>query len=217
MRFGRLIVTSRDPSDRRRPHFICLCDCGQLTSVAASALHRGYTRSCGCLHRERAAELGRQNATHGEARHGRQTPEYRAWGSMIARCYDTRSPSYSDYGGRGVTVCDRWRDSFEAFLSDIGRRPSPHHSVDRLNNDRGYEPGNVRWATKLEQTNNRRTTVFVEFQGERLSVSEIARRVGMSDAVLRKRLARGWTLERALALRGRQKPGPRPASQRVAL
>jgi hypothetical protein len=96
-----------------------------------------------------------QNTTHGHAASGR-TPEYNAWVSLNQRCKNPKNPRWKDYGGRGVTVCARWRDSFEAFLADMGPRPSSEHSIDRINNDGNYEPGNVRWATRAEQYANRR-------------------------------------------------------------
>jgi hypothetical protein len=154
LRFGRVVVLARAGrvGVRRDARWRCRCDCGTETVIRADRLRDGTTRSCGCLHRP-----------HGEA-HGRGvlpgTVEYRTWEDMITRCTNPRTKGWPHYGGRGITVCDRWRDRFAAFLADMGRRPSPAHSLDRFpNNDGNYEPGNCRWATWSEQMRNRRPRV----------------------------------------------------------
>ena len=156
-RFGRLAVlgqTDRPEGSRDNSAFwACRCDCSALISVRAPALILRGTASCGCYRRENAQT---QKTTHGLS----LTPEYRAWAGIIQRCTNPKQTVYADYGGRGITVCDRWRDSFEAFFQDMGRRPSPEHSIDRRNNDGDYEPGNVRWATKEKQAQNRRRSVM---------------------------------------------------------
>jgi hypothetical protein len=135
---------------------------------------------------------------HGAARRGRQTPEYVAWMAMKARCANPRTRDYELYGGRGVRVCDRWLESFESFLADVGRRPSPKHSLDRHpNKDGNYEPGNVRWATMSEQNRNKRTTHFLTYDGVTLCVTDWAKRLGMSDSNLCRRVKR-WGVERAI-------------------
>ena len=133
----------------------CLCDCGRMCTRTGSALTGGKVRSCGCLRAEiNALSLAKSNTKHGRTR----TAEYRAWTSMKKRCTDSRSPSWPDYGGRGITVCERWAHSFVAFLVDVGERPSPLHSIDRIDNDGNYEPGNVRWATREQQARNKRVS-----------------------------------------------------------
>lgn len=127
------------------------------------------------------------------------TPEYKNWFAMKARCTDPKHSAYRWYGARGITVCDAWRDSFQAFLSDVGERPTRQHTLDRIDNERGYEPGNVRWATRTEQMRNTRTNRWLEFNGERLVIQDWARRIGISQATLHQRLQRGWPLEHALA------------------
>lgn len=155
-RFGRLVAVEYAGRDRsRQPYFRLRCDCGNMTVAYAGSVKRGATQSCGCLHSEATSKALR---THGHASVDHKTGEYRAWVQMKTRCFN---PNYSErhlYGGRGITVCDRWCDSFEAFLADMGEKPSPTHSLDRFPNPNGnYEPGNCRWATPTQQANNRRT------------------------------------------------------------
>lgn len=127
----------------------CRCDCGNTHDAVRGALVSGLTLSCGCLNRERAAE---RKTTHGGSKH----PLYVTWRHMLERCLDPKCPSWKNYGGRGITICEQWRNDFTAFIRYIGPRPSDQYSVDRIDNDKGYEPGNVRWATREQQAQNRR-------------------------------------------------------------
>lgn len=133
----------------------------------------------------------------GESR-GRRTSEYRAWRDMRARCCNPNHGDYADYGGRGITVCERWRSSYVAFLEDMGRRPSQLHSLDRENNDASYSPDNCRWATPMEQAANRRTTQRLTFQGQTVTTRELADLVGVHVLRLRWRLSQGWPIEKAV-------------------
>lgn len=142
---------------------------------------------------------------HGEgssANNGaKQTPEYRAWRSMFQRCYDETCEAYERYGGRGIKVCKRWRDSYRAFLKDVGRKPSSQYTLNRIDNNRGYEPGNVEWATKKSQarnTANVERAIRLKFKGEKLTLLEWGERLGLHAETIRKRLNRGWTVAEAL-------------------
>lgn len=132
------------------------------------------------------------NATHRRT----NTPEYRSWTAMKSRCLNARSPAYKYYGGRGIVICGQWM-KFTAFLEDMGPRPSPKHSLDRYPNTNGnYEPGNCRWATIHEQNQNRRNNVTYEFNGERVTQNDLSRRLGISQAALWSRTARGVSCDR---------------------
>jgi hypothetical protein len=147
-RVGRLLVVELHSIDGEQARWSCLCDCGRATDVLGGNLRSGHTVSCGCFARARASI---ENRTHGM----RGTPTYVSWLAMKARCLRPGDRSFAEYGGRGITVCDRWRDSFANFLADVGERP-PGTSIDRIDNSRSYEPGNVKWSTAKEQANNRR-------------------------------------------------------------
>lgn len=204
-RFGRLVVlheTPKRPSNAGR-RVLCQCDCdfNKTIDVLFSALHSGNTRSCGCLHKEQLREMA---TTHGHNRPGKRTHVYGAYNAMKQRCENTNHLKYKDYGGRGIKVCERWLNSFEDFLADMGEPPSDKHTLDRFPDMNGnYEPGNVRWATAKEQCNNKRNNRLLTFNGETKTMTEWANQFGISDVTILKRLKRGWSVEKAITIPSR--------------
>ena len=208
-RFGRLTVLGESAPlvwrHRRYRKARCVCDCGSERDVPVQNLKRGLTISCGCYAAE-AASL--RNATHRLT----GSREHRSWAAMKARCYSERDASFARYGGRGIAVCERWRISFEAFLADMGPRP-PGHSLDRIDNDGNYEPGNCRWATAREQAANTSATHRLTIGGEELALAELSRRAGLSRSALRYRMGKGESVESA-ATRPHDNGGRRKANNR---
>ena len=189
-RYGRLTVIQRSPRHKKKAHWICQCDCGTITTVVGYSLRSGNTQSCKCL---RAELLGNKRRTHGK--HG--TPEYKIWQGMRVRCNTVNHQSYARYGAKGITIDPRW-DDFATFLADMGTRPSPHHSIDRIDSSGPYSPENCRWATLLEQANNNSRVHQITHQGQTVSAAMWARKTGIGYHTLYNRLfALGWTPEKA--------------------
>jgi hypothetical protein len=195
-KFARLTVTGRAPNNKfNQTAWFCVCDCGTRSVVNAHALRCGKTRSCGCLNREVVgAACKKRNTTHGESK----SSEHIAWLAMKERTCNPNFLQYHNYGGRGIRVCERWLNSYENFLADVGRKPTPKHSLDRIDSNGNYEPGNVRWATRDEQANNRTSNRFVEAFGERLTIIQWARKTGVGRHNISNRLKAGWTPEQAV-------------------
>lgn len=206
-RFGRLTVLHRAGWKGKAIMWACRCDCGKLHDVNGQALRDGHSQSCGCLHHEGIAD---RNRTHGLS----DSPEYRNWAAMLTRCTNPESQDYPNYGGRGITVCERWK-SFENFYADMGPRPGPAHTVDRKDNNGNYEPANCRWATPRQQARNRRNNALVTYQDETLLLTEWARRKGICRYTLWSRYKKGETGDRLFrkpkfcgASRARPQPSP---------
>lgn len=198
-RFTRWKVMSEAPRDRNgRRMFHCRCECGVERSVYAEGLAAGRSKSCGCLKVETCAKImvaGRKPPDP-NARYKR--PEYGVWRAMRDRCNRPKNKNYADYGGRGIKVYPEWDSSFDAFFAHLGPRPTSKHSIDRIDNDGDYEPGNVQWAVRTQQVRNTRLARIVTFNGETLHLKEWASRFGIGYSALKYRLAHGWGFERAI-------------------
>ena len=193
--FHRWTVVSRGEKDKKgRTQWLCKCECGQHRSLLGCKLKSGHSKSCGCYSRDRTVE---RSFKHGAARRGNNTPEFKAWQRMLGRCFLSTDHKYSDYGGRGITVCDEWK-SFSTFLSDMGTRPSAEHSLDRINVNGDYCPENCRWATLDQQANNKRRTIVLGYQGIVRTLSDWARVLELPSRLFRERYWRGWTTEEIL-------------------
>lgn len=199
-RYGRLTIVCEAPrrlTSAGRPIrvFQCHCDCGTTVDVSLSDLRSGHTSSCGCLHRQVVAKLGRSNATHGMT----DSLTWKSWKSMLDRCYGEHRTDNHNYKARGIIVCERWRHSFEAFLADMGERPSRRHSIERIDNDGHYEPGNCCWATPEQQGRNRRTNHNMTMNGQTMCLKDWANKVGIRETTLWARLKAGWSIEKSLS------------------
>lgn len=161
VQFGRLTVLDDSLykySGRKKRSALCKCQCGKTLVTTIELLRQMKTTSCGCVHTEGLKKIHREiNTKHGEFSNGKAgSPEYYSWNNLKCRCNNPKDKDYSKYGGRGIKVCKRWIKSFSNFLSDMGRKPGPEYSIDRINVDGNYEPSNCRWATPSQQVHNRR-------------------------------------------------------------
>jgi hypothetical protein len=179
--FGKLTVlfeVGRSNDGQRT--YLCQCECGNKTTVISGNLKKGNSRSCGCARKKVCADRMRLlNFKHGQT----NTKLWRTWMGVLERTTVVTSPKFKRYGGRGITVCDDWKD-FEIFAKDVGEPTSDSCSLDRIDNSRGYFPGNVRWATAKEQASNRSTNVWVWKDGEKMIASEVAKKVGVSKSTI---------------------------------
>ena len=191
-RFGRLTILSFSHiNEQRKAVWNCLCDCGNHCTVEGANLRKRTSKSCGCLARELSSI---RNSTHGMTHH----PLARTYRGMIERCYNPRLEAYPHYGGRGITVCDRWLESIANFVADMGERPEGK-TLDRIDLDGPYCPENCRWATSIEQMNNRTNSRFLTHDGQILTLAQWSRITGVSYGAIWRRLLAGWTIERTLS------------------
>lgn len=181
--FGRLtVIEPIGQTNRNMWKWKCICSCGNEIIVQSANLSNGNSKSCGCWNREK---LKKSNTKHGLT----LTPEYSVWSDIKTRCYNKKCKAYNNYGGRGISVCDRWLNSFEDFLSDVGKRPSKLYTLDRFPDVNGnYDPLNFRWATWEQQQNNRRDNKSIEYMGVKLTHSQWSRLFGRPNNYLYKRL-----------------------------
>ena len=203
-RIGRLTILSRAPNDQKgKPRWNCKCDCGNTCVISSTALLGGFTHSCGCLRKEYAAAV---HFKHGGSRRGKRDRLYAVWNAMRQRCENPRSSSYENYGGRGIAVCEEWKNSYETFRSwaiDNGYDPDADFglcTIDRIDVDGDYEPGNCRWADAKTQANNCRDNRKVTAFGKTQNASEWADETGIKCQTILSRLRNGWDPETALTI-----------------
>lgn len=185
-RYGRFCVLEQaddyiTPTGKRRTQWLCQCDCGKQFIAETTNILKGNTKSCGCFARERSVQ---SSITHG----GRYSRLYSIWSNIVTRCYNHNASNYKNYGGRGIAMCEEWRDSFESFRSWANENGySDMSTIDRINNELGYSPDNCRWATPSTQAKNRRSTVAVTVDGVTMTLSEWADTLGYSRSIFHSR------------------------------
>jgi hypothetical protein len=196
-RFGMLVITDIIRDGSHKVIAECLCDCGKIHEVMLTNLQGGNTISCGCAKRERIRQIGYEKKTHG-CSHYHTTREYRSWQGMKHRCYNPNDPFYKDYGDRGITVCDQWRNSFETFLKDMGDRPIGK-TLDRIDNNGNYCPENCKWSTQREQGRNTRVNRLFEYNGKMITLAELSEICGKNSGTLHQIIVKAkWTVEEAV-------------------
>ncbi|EKQ70400.1 hypothetical protein OsccyDRAFT_0687 [Leptolyngbyaceae cyanobacterium JSC-12] len=202
-RFGRLVAVSREGTNKSgRPLWRCICDCGNEKLTAAKELKNGKTKSCGCY---RAEILATHNISHGQTR-GKKSRMYKCWLDMKARCTNPNNKFYKDYGGRGIKVCERWLNSFENFKEDMGEMPD-NLTIERIDFNKDYEPGNCKWATYTEQARNTSRNRLITYKGETKCLAEWAETLGMTYQTLNTRINKHkWDIERAFTQPARKSP-----------
>lgn len=189
-RFSRWLVLGPDDSCKALK-WLCRCDCGTEKGVKGANLRGGFSKSCGCLAREVTSKISRTHGLSG-------SPEHRIWKNMHTRCYNKENPAYFRYGGRGIVMCERWKNSFQNFLDDMGKRPTPTHSIDRIDNDGIYSPKNCRWATRKEQASNYSRNRHITYKGKTKILQVWVDELGLSYLKIYKRIVmRNWDVARA--------------------
>lgn len=190
--FGRLAVVSRAGKDRWGSYmWLCMCECGTETTVLGYDLKKNKTKSCGCLRSEG------NNVTHGHTKNGKCSKAYHAWSGMIQRCTNINNTEYKNYGNRGIRVCKRW-SKFVNFLADMGDPQTNKYSLDRIDNNKGYNKLNCRWATHKQQARNKQNNRLITLDNKTQCLSAWAEEVGIAQSLIWKRLSRGWSSKRAL-------------------
>lgn len=219
--FGRLTVLEYSHSTHNGGHsyWKCQCECGNIITTVRARLKDGRTRSCGCLQRDLAKErYSKPNRRIGETR--KKTPEYTCWQNIKTRCFNPSTNSFKNYGERGITICDEWRDNFDQFFEDMGTRPSPKHSVERKDNSLPYSKENCVWALPVTQVRNRRITRKFSMNGVELPIGEWCEKYNANYNVVYNRVAAlGWDLEEALTtpVYGKNNSGPKGREYQIGL
>lgn len=194
-RFNRFIVIS-EPFKESGNHLLCTvrCDCGTIKNIKQTSVVNGYIVSCGCKNIERLRKKATENParlSHGCAKKANNSPEYRTWNEIKRRCYNKKCKQYKYYGERGITMCDKWIHSFDYFLEDMGLKPTKEHSIERIDNNKGYDPSNCKWATKLEQANNKRNNHKFLIDNIILSTKEFSEVAGLNITTVYENIYKG--------------------------
>ncbi len=198
-RYGRLTIKEIIKKIKWKLYVLCLCDCGKEKKIRLDHLKGGLTKSCGCLQQEVMKKRWQAMTIHGESRRRGRTKEWYVWSGMVNRCHNPASGKvYKKYGEKGIKVCDKWRKSYKFFLEDMGRIPTLKHTIERIDNNKGYSPENCKWATRREQANNRSNNHIITFKGKAFSAMEWSRLIGINSLTLIARINRGWTPEKTL-------------------
>lgn len=199
-RFGKLVVIQRMDNDKYgHIKYLCKCDCKQKKIVRIDSLKSGKTKSCGCLHKEKIIVLCKKRTVHGHTTGRKESITYKSWLSMKQRCADFNNNQYKNYGGRGITVCKRWINSFGNFLEDMKERPTKNHSIDRIDNNSGYYKENCRWATPKEQARNTRRNCLIVFNGKIQCLTDWAKETNINTTTLWARIFQyNWSIKKAL-------------------
>lgn len=203
-KFNRLTVIERKGNDIfGHLRWLCRCDCGKEKIIVGSHMVRGKTKSCGCLNKEK---LVARSLKHGHNRREKVSQVYSIWANLIQRCTNRNNQDYLNYGGRGITVCEKWLESFENFLEDMGQPPTKQHQIDRIDNNKGYDKNNCRWVTRKQQSQNRRSNHFLTHNGKTQTTMEWSRETGITYGTLLARINRhNWDIDRALTAPTRKK------------
>jgi hypothetical protein len=193
-KFNRLTLIRFSHKVKNTIHWAVKCDCGEEFTTSIYRILDGACKSCGCY----ASEVkSKTHKVHGEGH--KRTTEYTSWAQMKARCYNPKNTAFKDYGGRGILVCEKWKNSYVDFINDMGRSPSPLHSIERRDNSKGYYPENCYWATRSEQCNNRRSNRRITLNGVTKNLSQWCEQFGLHYKLTHKRIVYlGWSIERAL-------------------
>ena len=192
-RYGLLVIVSEMEKRGHRRQFLCICDCENSCEVALLHLRNGHTKSCGCLNTARITKHGL-----------RKSPLYGVWWLMKRRCYDSRAKDYSDYGGRGITVCDEWFKIIPFYEWSIANGYKKGLTLDRIDNDKGYSPHNCRWATAIQQHNNTRSNVYLYYNGKKMTAAQWARELNIKPQVIYSRINAGWSTNMILGTPARR-------------
>ena len=197
---GKLLILGLSPHTKDKARCVAQCECGVIKTYRVDMLRTGNTSSCGCVQRAHAVASGKTlKLDHGMS----DTPEHRAWMKMRERCQHSHG-KFARWGGRGIRVCDEWQTNFKAFYEHIGPRPGKGYSVDRIDNDRGYEPGNVRWGTHEQQARNRENSMWVEAMGQSKPIAQWAEETGLRANLIRWRIRKGWDPVKAVTTPARK-------------